>query len=219
MTNFIVDWGKSTKYVKEIAANYLKVDPLIIYTKDGFNFEMDARMIIQIDDDSIIMKNFRSFQDFVEARLNVLIRTFFSSRRKVDIVTNRLGFQEELVIVLQKELTEYGVKIQKFMIVYMLMPQFSIRKYISKGMGKMIEETHNVKGIKDISELKNDMNHIVLERMILLLILLSVAILLDILSLYFGYTTLAILGIIISITVTIMNIYQYLEIRKIRTKY
>ncbi len=216
MTTFIVDWQRPTGCSKiGVDANRFRFDPIIIYTKDAFNFEMDARMIMQIDDDMAIVTNFGSFPDFVKTKLTVLIRGFFESKARVDIVPKRSEIQEELVTVLRNELKEYKVDIQKFIISYMLMPDVDIKRSIPNGVIEMAKETHSVEAVLDM---KRAMDHIVLERMFLLLVVLSVAILMDILSAYFGYTILAILGVIISIVAIIMNVYQYLEIRKIRTK-
>lgn len=220
MTTFIVDWQRPTECSRvDVDANRFRFDPLRIYTKDAFNFEMDARMIMQIDDDSAIVNDFGSFPDFVETKLSILIRLFFESKARVDIVPKRSEIQEELVTVLRNELKEYNVEIQKFIISYMLMREFLPESYTKKDIPKeVIEMTKETHSVEDVSDLKRAMDHIVLERMFLLLVILSVAILMDILSVYFGYTILAILGAIISIVAIVMNVYQYLEIRKIRTK-
>jgi hypothetical protein len=59
MTTFIVDWQQPRENATaEMWKNHFKFNPLDICTKDGNNFEMGARIIVEIDDDSIIVKNF-----------------------------------------------------------------------------------------------------------------------------------------------------------------
>ena len=130
MRFIIIDWQKrtGTETIEE-EENHFKLNPLHMRTKDVFNFEMEARMILRTDDDddSIIIKNFGSFSIFIEKKLNVLFENFFMYKERQDIMTNRLKIKEELVDILQKELTKYNMKIIEFMIVSMSVTQFVVR--------------------------------------------------------------------------------------------
>jgi len=222
MTSITIDWQEhAERSIKEIATNNFILPSLLIYTKDGFSLKMDARMILQIDndDDSIIIKNFDSFPDFIENTLNTLIRIFFANKEREDILLKRFNIQEELVDALQKELAMYNVTIQKIMIMSMLMPSFfgiGIKNCIQHK-----EHKWNIKDIyhfKDIPDWKDDIICAFLGSMFLLLILLAIAILLDVLSINVDYKIPIRPGTIISTVVIVISIYQYLQIRKIRQK-
>lgn len=220
MTSITIDWQEhAERLTKEIATNHFGLPSLLIYTKDGFSLKMDARMILQIenDDNSIIIKNFDSFPDFVENTLNTLIRVFFANKEREEILLKRLKIQEELVDTLQKELAKYNVTIQKIMIMSMLMPS-SLGVGIKNGIQHK-EHKWTIKDIyhfKDIPDWKDDIICAFLGGMFLLLILLAIAILLDALSINLDYKIPIRLGTIISIIVIAIGIYQYLQIRKIR---
>lgn len=132
MDSYIIDWQRpeewTTKEISQfadedviggIAAKRFKINPLNVCTKDGRCLEIDARMIIQLDDASFIIARFGSILDLVKERVNLLISNFLSHKeRAIDLFSNRLKLQEELIDVLQIELTKYHVKVQSFMIVY-----------------------------------------------------------------------------------------------------
>lgn len=217
MKSFMVDWQHgASNDISEIEANHFRLGPLFITTKDKFCIEMEARMVIQIDDDSIIIKTFGSFPAFITNALNTLITYFFWYKERNDIMSNRVEIKEELVDELQKRLTEYNVKISQFMIVSMLVCEPVVKKYtIDKndiGSGS-IEEMHHS---EYVSDLRNNIFSIILERMLLLFVLTIVAFIFIMLSAYYDNKIYPILGALVSITVIIMGIYQYLEIRKMK---
>ena len=131
MASYIIDWRQPNDVTTEIrqfidedviggiAAKRFKINPLNVCTKDGRCLEIDARMIIQLDDASFIIARFGSIPDLVKERVDPLINNFFSHKeRATDLLPNRLKLQEELIGVLQIELTKYHVKVQSFTIVY-----------------------------------------------------------------------------------------------------
>lgn len=119
MTTFTIDWQQPKENtIIETGRNHFKFNPLNIRTKEGCNFEMDARMIVEIDDDSIIVQNFGSFSVFVDNTLSTLVGNSFTYKERDNIFSNRLKIQEELTGMLQEYLTRYGVKVIIFMIVY-----------------------------------------------------------------------------------------------------
>lgn len=131
MASYIIDWQQHEEYVpREIMkviddvidckTKYFKINPLNICTKDGIWFEIDARMIIQLENDSLIIKNFGSISIFVEDMLNPLIKNFLNGKeRAIDLFSNRLKIVKELIDILQIELAKYDVRTQSFIIVYM----------------------------------------------------------------------------------------------------
>jgi hypothetical protein len=103
-----------------IVAKCFKINPLNVCTKDGSCLEIDARMIIQLDDASFIIARFGSIPDLVKERVEPLINNLLSHKeRAIDLLSNRLKLQEDLTDAIQIELTKYHVKIQSFTIVYM----------------------------------------------------------------------------------------------------
>lgn len=117
MKDIIVDWQNGEHITKEIYTANFKFRPLNIYTKDGSRFEMDARVIIQTDDDSIFVENFDSSSILTE--MNILISNFFMGKDVRDIFHERQKIQDGLVEILNKEFIKYNAKVCKFMIVYM----------------------------------------------------------------------------------------------------
>jgi hypothetical protein len=134
MTTFIVDWQPPKENtIAELNKNHFKLNPLDIKTKDGRNFEMDARMIMEIDDESIIVKYFGSFPVFVDnilsvlvrnyftykeiAEITVLVRNYFTYEEIAEITSCRLKIQDQFSELAQEKLKKYGVKIISFTIV------------------------------------------------------------------------------------------------------
>ena len=222
MTYFIVDWQRPGEYVPtETEENRFKLNPLPVCTKDRFSLETEARIILEIDDNSIIIKNFGSLIAFIEDKLTPLVREFFTCKERVEIISKRQSIQKELVEMLQKELIRYGVKISSFMMISMLPyePRVKNDKNDKKDLVKESIKEESIKEIfhpGDLSDLRLDMFPILLERLLLLLALATVALVLTMLSAYYDNKIYPILGALISITVIVMGIYQYLEIKKIR---
>jgi hypothetical protein len=171
---------------------------------------MDARMIMQIDDDSAIVENFGSFPVFVDKTLSTWIRGLLRYKETENIITNRLKIQEELVELLQEYLKRYGVKVIMFLISYVDLSPVSAR---NEEQHIIIKDAHIV---KNISDMKYELICKFLGSALLLLVLLSVAILFDPPSRDTEGKIPITWGTIISFIVIIMGIYQYFEIRKIR---
>lgn len=137
MTTFIVDWqSPKENSITELNENHFKFNPLNISTKNGSNFEMDARIIMEIDDDSAIVKLFGSVPVFVDNILSILVRNFFTYKEITETTSYRLKIQEEFLKLAQEKLTKYGVKINTFMISF-------ITK--DKKQKTAIEKTRSVK--------------------------------------------------------------------------
>lgn len=217
MKTFMVDWkhGESND-ISEIETNHFRSGPLFITTEDKFCIEMEARMTIQIDDDSVIIGTFGSFPAFITNALNNLITYFFWYKERNDIMTNRLEIKKELVDELQERLTKYGVKISDIVMVSMLTCEPCVKKYKVDKNDAGNESIKEIHSSEDLSDLRRNMFSILLERMLLLLVLATVAFVLIMISIYYGNKIYMILGSLVSITVIVMGIYQYLEIRKIR---
>lgn len=209
MTTFTIDWQQPKENtIIEIGKNHFKFNPLNIRTKEGCNFEMDARMIVEIDDDSIIVQNFGSFSVFVDNTLSVWVRNFFTYKERDNILSNRLKIQEELTGMLQEYLTRYGVKVIVFMIVYtsMLSPFVTLEEPKT-----VIRDTYIRKNVSQMEP------YIIIYYGLLggvSLVLLSIAILLNILSINIDIKIPIILCIIISIIIVAMSVYQYSKIEK-----
>jgi len=131
MDSYIIDWRSPDKYVTTetiqlvgkdtvdgIATKRFNINSLNVRTKDGFYLEIDARMIIQLDDNSFIIARFGSIPGFAEYVVNPLINDFLSHKERADVFSNRLKLQEELIDKLQIELVRYHTKVQSFIIVY-----------------------------------------------------------------------------------------------------
>lgn len=133
MNSYIIDWRWPDEYTNKeisqfidedaiggIVAKRFNINPLNVCTKDGLCLEIDARMIIQSDDASFIIARFGSIPSLVKERVDPLINNFLShEERAIDLFSNRLKLQEELIYALQIELKKYHVKVQSFTIVYL----------------------------------------------------------------------------------------------------
>ena len=213
MTSIIVDWQKDAKpEVCETEENHFKITPLCIYTKDGHSMEMEARMILQIDDDSIIIKKkFGYFTTFIEEMLSPLIRNFFTSKERNDITLNRLNVQKELAGLLQEKLAEYNVRKIELMMVSMLMPEYVLLRSTKSETEQSIKEIHHFENVD------NGCTKIyeVLKGTFSLLILLVILTSLSIVLVNFDYNAPLRLGTILAIIVIIIGIRQYFDIRKL----
>lgn len=124
MNTYIIDWrlpeimrSIDKDIIDDKAVKHFNVNPLNICTKDGICLEVDARMIIQLDDASFIIARFGSIPDLVKERVDPLINNFLSNKERITNL-NREKLGEELIDVLQTELVKYHVKVQYFTIVY-----------------------------------------------------------------------------------------------------
>jgi hypothetical protein len=175
--------------------------------------KMEARMILQIDDDSIIIKKFGSFTIFIEEMLNVLTRNFFTYKEIQDITLNRLNIQKELVELLQEKLKEYNVRKIDLMMVSMLMPEYGIPRSTKSETEKSIKEIHHFENAI-VSDNGCDKIYDILKGMFSLLTILSILVSLIIILMNFDHNAPIRLGTVIAIIVIITGIRQYLEIRK-----
>lgn len=221
MKVFVVDWRQprestTTKIWKnpresimtEIWENSFKFNPINITTKDGCSCEMDARIIMEIDDDSPIVKNSGSFSYFVDNTLSVLVRNFFTYKEISDIVLDRLKTEGQFIYLAQKKLVEYGVKITMFTIVYTaLISSFGAKNEEPKMVTK---ETYR---IKDADKGSNNLL-IFFGTILLLTVSLGISVLVYKESVNVDYRFSIIAGIIVPILFVIIT-YQHFEIKKL----
>lgn len=208
MTTFIVDWQQESA-TTELHKNQFKFNSLNITAKDGLNFEMDARIIMEIDDDSTIVKLFGSVPIFVENILSVLVRNFFTYKEVSEITTCRSKIQEQFSELAQEKLANYGVKIITFMIVYMTMPS----SFITSDKEQKTEK-EKIRHFED-KGVRGNILLIFLGGVLLLAALLGISILTDEKLTSVDYRSFAMFGIIIPILAVII-IHQHFEIKMLR---
>lgn len=209
MTTFIVDWCQlKENTITEMWKNHFKFNPLNIRMKDGNNFDMDARIIVEMDNGSTIVQSFGSFSVFVGNTLNVLVRNFFTCKKREDIVFHRLKTQDELVMLLQEKLVQYGVKITTFMIIYTTI----LSPFVTLEEQKIIIRDTYV--IENVSQMEPYM--IIYYGLLggVSFVLLSSVILFNMLSIEIDIKVPIMLCIIISIIIIVTSIYQYSKIER-----
>jgi hypothetical protein len=210
MATFVVDWRRfDNSGTTETWKNHFNFDPLNISSKDGLNCEMDARIIMEIDDDSVIIKNFGSFPVFVENMLSILVRNFFTYKEMVEMTLNRLKVQEEFSKLAEEKLTKYGVKVTVFMIANMSMLSPIIVK--NEERKDEIKQTGNFKD----KDSRDNILLIFFGGLLLLSVWLGIT-LADKQSVNIDYRFSVVYVIIVPILAIIL-IYQYFEIKKLRT--
>lgn len=211
--SFVVDWRQfDVSATIGIWKNYFKFDPLNISTKDGFNCEMDARIIMEIDDDSFIIKDFDSFPVFVENMLNILVRNFFTYKEMAEITLNRLKIQDEFSKLAEEKLVKYGVKVTMFMIT-----SASMLSPIPFHDAETVEVTKvTIKRTSRFEDKGRRGNILLIFFGGLLLLAVSLGITLaDKQSVNIDYMFSVMVGFIVPI-LAIITIYQYFEIEKLR---
>lgn len=207
MTTFVVDWQQSKeRETTDIWKKHFKLDSLNISTKDGSNFEMDARILMEIDDDSIIVKSFGSFTVFVDDLLSILVRNFFTYKDVAEVTLHRSEIQEEFSKLAQEKLLKYGVKMITFMIVNTSM----LSSFKGKESKVVIKKCH----IKEKGYGGNILL-IFFGGVLLLAVSLGISTLTDKQSVNIDYKISIIYGIIVPI-LAIIIIYQHFEIEKLR---
>ncbi len=213
MTSIIVDWQKDAKpEICETEENRFKIAHLCVYTKDGYSMEMEARMILQIDDDSIIInKKLGSFTTFIEEMLSPLIRNFFTSKERNDITLNRLNVQKELAGLLQEKLAEYNVRKIELMMVSMLMPEYGLLRSTKSETEKSKKEIHQFENVDN----EHGEIYKVLKAMFSLLTILSILVSLIVIMMNFDHNNPIRLSTIVAIIVVIIGIRQYFDVRKL----
>jgi hypothetical protein len=210
MTTFIVDWQQHKESATtELGENHFKFNPLNICTKDGMNFEMDARIIMEIDDDSIIVKLFGSVPVFVGNILSVLVRNFFTYKEVSEITTCRPKIQEQFSELAQAKLANYGVKIIAFIIVNTTMPSSFFASDKEPKTEKMKIRQVEDKGVG------GNLILIFLGGVLLLTASLGISILADEKLTNVDYRSFVMFGIIIPILAVII-MHQHFEIKMLR---
>lgn len=217
MTTLMIDWQKGADDdLTEVDINHFRIVPLPIITKDKFELELEARIVMEIDDFSTIINTFHTFPAFITNGLNNLIVYFFWYKERNDIMTNRLEIKKELIDELQERLTKYGVKISDFVMVSMMPyePRIKNDKNDKKDLDKeSIIVTDSLEIGSDNRYIKTTENSLKRFSLInfMLIIVSSIIILVNI-----EYNDPFRFSTFISILVLIICITQYFEIRKVK---
>lgn len=209
MTSIMVDW---THDILGTEKNHFKTIPLSIYTKDGHSMEMEARMTFQIDDCSIIIKRFGSFETFIEKKLDTLIENFFRYKERQDIMLNRLTVQKELLELLQENLEEYNVRKIDLIIVSIIIPGYGIPLSKKSKKEKSIDEIHHFEN--KIVDNEHEEIYKILKAMFSLLTVLCILVSVIIIIMNLDHNNPFRLSTMVAIVVVIIGIRQYFDIRK-----
>lgn len=102
--------------VLDIEGNYINLDPIRVFSKEPFEYNIDVRMVIQTDHDLDSMEHTLYISDIVETIVRNTFEKYFLDKINKYIFDNRQIVQDELAELLQLELTKYNFKMKKFII-------------------------------------------------------------------------------------------------------
>jgi hypothetical protein len=100
----------------DIEGNYVNLDSISVFSKEPFEYDIDARVVIQTEFDLDSMENTNRIADIVDTIVRKTFENYFSSKINKYIFDNLQTVQKELEELLQLELVEYSFKIERFVI-------------------------------------------------------------------------------------------------------
>ena len=102
----------------DIEGNYINLDSVSVFSKEPFEYDIDARVVIQTEHDLDSMENTNRIADIVDTIVRKTFEKYFSDKINIYVFDNRQIVQDELAKLLQLEFTKYNFKMKMFIIVY-----------------------------------------------------------------------------------------------------
>lgn len=108
----------------EKATEFFKFSQLKVTSKDGFQLEVDVRMVIRIrpDNAAFIIARFGSVENLIEQIVHPLIDSSFRNKageeKAIEFVLGRTALQRDALERARKEFSQYNVEAQNLLIAY-----------------------------------------------------------------------------------------------------
>jgi regulator of protease activity HflC (stomatin/prohibitin superfamily) len=124
-----VDGRKQDTSEEERAREFFKFSQLRVTSVDGFQLEVDVRMIIRIRPQhaSFVIARFGSVKNLIEQIVHPLIDSSFRNKagekKAIDFFTNRVSLQKEALERAKDEFSQYHVEAQNLLISYIKIPE------------------------------------------------------------------------------------------------
>jgi regulator of protease activity HflC (stomatin/prohibitin superfamily) len=134
-----IDWategriGTEVKGVKKVedkdAGVLYKFDPLKVTSKDGFQLEVNVRMVIRIQpaNAAYIIARFGSVVNLIDQIVHPLIDSSFRNKagekKAIDFFQSRTDLQMEALVHAKERFSEYNVEAQNLLIAYIDIPK------------------------------------------------------------------------------------------------
>lgn len=110
------------------STEFFKFSQLKVTSKDGFQLEVDVRLIIRIQPShaSAVIARFGTVSNLIEQVAHPLIDSSFrnaaGSRQAIDFIHNRVDLQNQALEAAKKEFSQYHVEVQGLLIAYIKTP-------------------------------------------------------------------------------------------------
>ena len=120
--------GTKPPEVKDAAVLY-KFDPLKVTSKDGFQLEVNVRMVIRIQpaNAAYIIARFGSVANLIDQIVHPLIDSSFRNKagekKAIDFFQSRTDLQTEALVHAKERFSEYNVEAQNLLIAYIDIPK------------------------------------------------------------------------------------------------
>jgi regulator of protease activity HflC (stomatin/prohibitin superfamily) len=134
-----IDWATEGKIGTEVKGAKLKeakdegvlykFDPLKVTSKDGFQLEVNVRMVIRIQpaNAAYIIARFGSVVNLIDQIVHPLIDSSFRNKagekKAIDFFQSRTDLQTEALLHAQEKFAEYNVEAQNLLIAYIDIPK------------------------------------------------------------------------------------------------
>ncbi len=123
------DKGSKKVHEEEDAGVLYKFDPLKVTSKDGFQLEVDVRMVIRIQpaNAAYIIARFGSVVNLIDQIVHPLIDSSFRNKagekKAIDFFQSRTALQTEALTHAKERFSEYNVEAQNLLIAYIDIPK------------------------------------------------------------------------------------------------
>ena len=129
-----IDWaalGKIGTNVKDVENERVmyKFDPLKVTSKDGFQLEVNVRMVIRVkpENAAYVIARFGSVDNLIDQIVHPLIDSSFRNKagekKAIDFFQSRTDLQTEALEHARKVFSEYNVEAQNLLVAYIAIPQ------------------------------------------------------------------------------------------------
>jgi regulator of protease activity HflC (stomatin/prohibitin superfamily) len=134
-----IDWATEGRIGSEVKAGKLleakdsgvlyKFDPLKVTSKDGFQLEVNVRMVIRIQpaNAAYIIARFGSVANLIDQIVHPLIDSSFRNKagekKAIDFFQSRTDLQTEALVHAKERFSEYNVEAQNLLIAYIDIPK------------------------------------------------------------------------------------------------
>lgn len=132
----------------ETSTEFFKFSQLKVTSKDGFQLEVDVRLIIRIPpaNASAVIARFGTVVNLIEQVAHPLIDSSFrnaaGNKQAIEFVHNRTALQEQALVAARQEFARYHVEVQGLLIAYIKTPETLLETQTKKEIAAQQQQQY-----------------------------------------------------------------------------